>query len=403
MHIVAFVTLLTVLGLSAGQAHAQISDGIVKVGVLNDESGPYAALAGPGSRVAALMAVEDFGAAAKGMKVEIVYADHQNKPDVGAKIARQWYDAEKVDVIVDVPTSSITLVISQIAREKGKALLVSSAATSDLTGKACSPNTIHWTYDTWALAHSTGKALVKSGANTWFFLTADYAFGHALERDVEAVVLENGGKVLGKVRHPFPTSDFSSFLLQAQTSQAKIIGLANAGTDTINAIEQGTRLGIVQRGQHFAGLPVFLTDVHGLGLNKAQGLVLTESFYWDLDVHTRAWSTRFARRHWGAMPTMAQAGVYSAVLHYLKAVDALKSDDGTRVIAKMKALPTDDPLFGKGTIRQDGRKIHPMYLFEVKKPSESKGPWDFYKLRATIPAAEAFRPMDQGDCPLARK
>jgi branched-chain amino acid transport system substrate-binding protein len=401
--VAAVAVFFTGLLLTAAPAPAQISDGIVKIGVLNDESGPYATLAGPGSRVAALMAVEDFGAAARGMTVEIVFADHQNKPDVGAKIARQWYDAEKVDVIVDVPTTSVVLAINQIARAKGKALLVSSAGTSDLTGTACSPNTIHWTYDTWALAHSTGKALVKSGGDTWFFLTANYAFGHTLEHDVEAVVLENGGKVLGKIRHPFPTSDFASFLLEAQASQAKIIGLANAGRDTTNAIEQGTRLGIVQGGQRFAGLLVFLTDVHGLGLNKAQGLMLTESFYWDLDDQTRAWSTRFARRHWGAMPTMAQAGVYAAVLHYLKAVDALKSDDGTAVIAKMKALPTDDPLFGKGSIRQDGRKIHPMYLFEVKKPSESKSPWDFYKLRATIPAAEAFRPMDQGGCPLVQK
>ena len=403
MRIIGFIALFTVLSLTTEQAHAQISDGVVKIGVLNDESGPYAVLAGPGSRVAALMAVEDFGAAAKGMKVEIVFADHQNKLDVGKKIARQWYETEKVDVIVDVPTSPVTLAINQIAREKGKALLVTSAATSDLTGKACSPNTIHWTYDNWALANSTGKALVKSGANTWFFLTVDDAFGHGLERAVEAVVLENGGRVLGKISHPLSTSDFSSFLLQAQTSQARIIGLANAGVDATNAIEQGTRLDIVQRGQNFATLLMLLTDVHRLGLDKAQGLMLSEAFYWDLDTQTRAWSARFARRHWGAMPTMAQAGVYSAVLHYLKAVDALKSDDGTLVIAKMKALPTDDPLFGKGTIREDGRKIHPMYLFEVKKPSESKGPWDFYKLRATIPAAEAFRPMDQGDCPLVQK
>ncbi len=403
MRIVGFIALFTVLSLTTEQAHAQISDGVVKIGVLNDESGPYAVLAGPGSRVAALMAVEDFGAAAKGMKVEIVFADHQNKLDVGKKIARQWYETEKVDVIVDVPTSPVTLAINQIAREKGKALLVTSAATSDLTGKACSPNTIHWTYDNWALANSTGKALVKSGANTWFFLTVDDAFGHGLERAVEAVVLENGGRVLGKISHPLSTSDFSSFLLQAQISQARIIGLANTGVDATNAIEHGTRLGIVQRGQNFATLLMLLTDVHRLGLDKAQGLMLSEAFYWDLDTQTRAWSARFARRHWGAMPTMAQAGVYSAVLHYLKAVDALKSDDGTLVIAKMKALPTDDPLFGKGTIREDGRKIHPMYLFEVKKPSESKGPWDFYKLRATIPAAEAFRPMDQGDCPLVQK
>jgi len=403
MRIVGFALLFTVLTVISEQAHAQISDGIVKIGVLN-ESGPYAAIAGTGSRVAALMAVEDFGAVAKGMHVEIVFGDHQNKPDVGAQVARQWYGAEKVDVIVDVPTSSVTLAVNQVAREKKKALLVSSGATSTLTGQDCSPNTIHWTYDTWALAHSTGKALVKSGADTWFFITADYAFGEVMERDTEAVVRENGGKVLGKVRHPWPTtSDFSSFLLEAQTSQARVIGLANAGRDMINTVEQGTRLGIVQGGQHFAGLLVFLSDVHGLGLNKAQGLILSESFYWDLNDQTRAWSTRFARRHWGAMPTMAQAGVYSAVLHYLKAVEALKSDDGTTVIAKMKAMPTDDPLFGKGTIRQDGRKIHPMYLFEVKKPSESRGPWDLYKLRATIPADEAFRPMGQGDCPLVKK
>jgi branched-chain amino acid transport system substrate-binding protein len=394
---------LVALTLIVEPASAQISEGVVKIGVLNDESGPYAALAGPGSRVAALMAVEDFGAAAKGLKVEIVFADHQNKPDVGTKIAREWYDTEKVDVIVDVCTSSVALPIHQIAREKGKALLVSCGASSDLTGKACSPNTIHWTYDTWALANSTGRALVRSGGDAWFFLTADYAFGHALERDVEAVVIANGGKVLGKARHPFPTSDFSPFLLEAQNSQAKIIGLANAGADTTNAIEQGTRLGLVQRGQSFAGLLVFLTDVHALGLNKAQGLMLTEAFYWDLDANTRAWSARFARRHWGAMPTMAQAGVYSGVLHYLKSVEAIRSDDGTAVIAKMKALPTDDPLFGKGVIRPDGRKIHPMYLFEVKKPSESKGPWDLYKLRATIPASEAFRPMDQGHCPLVKR
>ena len=399
-----FLALFVISFAAVKHAEAGISDGVVKIGVMNDESGPYATLAGPGSRVAAMMAVEDIGAAARGLKVEVVFADHQNNPEVGAKIARDWYDTEKVDVIVDVPTSSVALAVSQITREKGRALLVSSGGHPDLTGKACSPNTIHWTYDTWALANSTGKALVKSGGDTWFFLTADYVFGHALERDVEAVVLENGGKVLGKARFPWPTTaDFSSFLLQAQASQAKIIGLASTGQDLVNTIEQGTRMGIVQRGQSFAGLSVYLTDVHSLGLNKAQGLLLTEAFYWDLDAQTRSWSTRFARRHWGAMPTMAQAGVYASVLHYLKAVEALKSDDGTAVIAKMKAMPTDDPLFGKGVIRPDGRKIHPMYLFEVKKPSESKGPWDFYKVRAVTPAAEAFRPLSQSDCPLVEK
>jgi len=389
--------------LAAATAHAQISDGVVKIGVMNDQSGTYADLAGPGSVVAARMAVEDFGAARKGLKVEILVADHQNKPDVGSSVARQWFDADRVDVIVDVPTSSVVLAVNQVAREKNKALIVSTGATSDLTGKACSPNAIHWTYDTWSLANGTGQAIVKTGGTTWFFLTADYKFGHDLERDTEAVVVKNGGKVLGKVRHPFPTADFSSFLLQAQASKAKIIGLANAGADTTNAIKQGAEFGIVRGGQQFAGLLVFLTDVHALGLEKAQGLLLTESFYWDLNDRTRAFSRRFAERHRGAMPTMAQAGVYSAVLHYLKAVEALKSDEGPKVIAKMKELPTDDPVFGKGYVRADGRKIHPMYLFEVKKPSESKGPWDYYKVRATIPAEQAFRPLDQGDCPLVKK
>jgi len=387
----------------AATAHAQISDGIVKIGVMNDQSGTYADISGPGSTTAARLAVEDFGAAKKGLKVEIVVADHLNKPDVGSSIARQWYDAEKVDVIVDVPTSSVALAINQITRDKGKAFLVSGAASSDLTGKACSPNTIHWTYDTWALANGTGSAIVKTGGDTWFFLTADYAFGHALERDTEAVVVKNGGKVLGKVRHPFPTADFSSFLLQAQASKAKIIGLANAGADTTNAIKQGAEFGIVKGGQQFAGLLVFISDVHALSLEKANGLVLTEAFYWDLNDKTRAWSKRFAEKQHGAMPTMVQAGVYSAVLHYLKAVEALKSDDGTKVIAKMKEMPTDDPLFGKGVVRADGRKIHPMYLFEVKKPAEAKGPWDYYKVRATIPTEQAFRPLDQGECPLVKK
>jgi branched-chain amino acid transport system substrate-binding protein len=400
--ILAF-TLAAAVALAAGSAQAQISEGVIKIGVLNDQSGTYADLAGPGSVVAAKMAVEDFGAAAKGMKVEILSADHQNKPDVGSNIARQWSDVDKVDLILDVPTSSVVLAVNQIAREKNKALIVSTGATSDLTGKACTPNEIHWTYDTWALANGTGSAIVKTGGDTWFFLTADYAFGHALERDTEAVVLKNGGKVLGKVRHPFPTADFSSFLLQAQASKAKIIGLANAGADTTNAIKQGAEFGIVKGGQQFAGLLVFLTDVHALGLEKAHGLVLTEAFYWDLNDKTRAWSKRFAERHKGAMPTSVQAGVYSATLHYLKAVEALKSDDGPKVIAKMKEMPTDDPLFGKGAVRADGRKIHPMYLFEVKKPAESKGAWDYYKLRATIPADQAFRPVDQGECPLVKK
>jgi len=390
------------LALAAGAAHAQISDGVIKIGVMNDQSGTYADLAGPGSVVAARMAVEDFGAAKKGMKVEILVADHQNKPEVGSSIARQWFDVDKVDAIVDVPTSSVVLAVNQVTREKNKVLIVSTGATVDLTGKACTPNSVHWTYDTWSLANGTGTAVVKGGGDTWFFLTADYAFGHSLESQTEAVVRKLGGKVNGKVRHPFPSADMSSFLLQAQASKAKIIGLANAGADTINAIKQGSEFGIVKGGQQFAGLLVFLTDVHSLGLAVAQGLLLTESFYWDLNDETRAFSKRFAQRHRGAMPTMGQAGVYSAVLHYLKAVEALKSDVGDKVVAKMKELPTDDPVFGKGRVRQDGRKIHNMYLFEVKKPGESKGAWDYYKLRGTIPAEQAFRPEKDGGCSLVK-
>jgi branched-chain amino acid transport system substrate-binding protein len=403
MKVLGIATLVAALAVAAAPVHAQVSDGVIKIGVLNDQSSLYADLAGQGSVVAARMAVEDFGADKKGMKVEIVSADHQNKPDVGSSIARQWLDVDKVDVIVDVPNSGVALALNQIVREKGRALLISGAATADLTGKACSPNTIHWTYDTWALANGTGNAIVKTGGDTWFFLTADYAFGHALERDTEAVVVKAGGKVLGKVRHPLNTQDFSSFLLQAQASKAKIIGLANAGGDTTNAIKQAAEFGIVKGGQNLAGLLVFITDVHALGLDKAQGLIMTETFYWDMNDKTRAFAKKFAERNRQIHPTMIHAGVYSATLHYLKAVEALKSDDGTKVIAKMKEMPTDDPLFGKGTIRPDGRKVHAAYLFEVKKPSESKGPWDYYKLRSTIPAEQAFRPIDQGDCPLVKK
>jgi branched-chain amino acid transport system substrate-binding protein len=395
--------LLAVASFAAGPALAQISDGVIKIGVLSDMSSLYTDITGAGSVVAARMAVEDSGIEKRGYKVEFVSADHQNKPDIGSSIARQWYDVDKVDVIVDVPNSGVALAVNQITKDKGKAFLNSGAASSDLTGKACSPNTVHWTYDTWMLANGTSSAIVKTGGDTWFFLTADYAFGQAMERDAEAVVLKNGGKVLGKVRHPLNTQDFSSFLLQAQASKAKIIGLANAGGDMINSIKQASEFGIVKGGQNLAGLLVFITDIHALGLNAAQGLIFTETFYWDMNDQTRAFSKRFAERDKGIHPTMVHAGVYSSVLHYLKAVEALKSDDGTKVIAKMKELPTDDPLFGKGTIRSDGRKVHPAYLFEVKKPSESKYPWDYYKLRATIPADQAFRPMTEGDCPLVKK
>ena len=388
--------------LVAGTAQAQISDGVVKIGVLSDMSSLYADLDGAGSVLAATMAVEDFGAAAKGIKVEIISADHQNKPDVGSAVARQWFDTDKVDLITGTTNSGVALAVNQITKDKGKAFIVSGAATADLTGKACSPNTIHWTYDTWMLANGTGNAIVKTGGDTWFFITADYAFGHALERDTEAVVLKSGGKVLGKVRAPLNTQDFSSYLLQAQASKAKIVGLANAGGDTRNSIKQAGEFGIVKGGQNMAGLLVFLTDVHALGLPTAQGLIFTETFYWDMNDQTRAFTKRFIARNKDIYPTMIHAGVYSGVLHYLKAVEALKSDDGTKVIAKMKEIPTDDPLFGKGTVRVDGRKIHPAYLFEVKKPAESKGPWDYYKTRATIPADQAFRPLKDGECSLVK-
>jgi branched-chain amino acid transport system substrate-binding protein len=401
--VLRILTLAAVCALVPRPAVAQITDKVVKIGVLNDQSGLYADLSGQGSVAAAKMAVEEFGGKVEGVPVEVIFADHQNKPDVGSGIARQWFDVDKVDLIIDVPTSSVALAVSQVAKDKNKVFIASGPATSDLTGKACSPNSVHWTYDTWALANGTGKYVVKSGGNTWFFLTADYAFGAALERDVRKVVEENGGKVLGAVKHPLNANDFSSFLLQAQASKAKVIGLANAGGDTINCIKAAGEFGIVQGGQKMAGLLVFISDIHSLGLQTAHGLQLTSPFYWDRDAKTRAWSEKFAKRMNGRKPTMVQAGVYAGVLHYLKAVAALKSDaDGKAVVAKMKELPTDDPAFGKGSVRVDGRKIHAMYLYEVKNPAESKGPWDYYKLIKEIPAAEAFRPLSD-ECPLAKK
>jgi len=388
--------------LACGTAGAQQVN--VKIGVLSDMSSLYSDVGGPGSVVAAKMAIADFTKINPNVKVEVVSGDHQNKPDIGSQIANQWFDVQKVDMIVDVPNSGVALAVSQVAAQKNKVFLVSGAAASDLTGPKCNANTIHWTYDTWMLANGTGKAIVKTGGDTWFFLTADYAFGQALERDTTAAVVKAGGKVLGSVRHPLNTNDFSSFLLQAQASKAKIIGLANAGGDTINAIKQGAEFGIVKGGQKFAGLLVFASDVNALGLQTAQGLTLTETWYWDMNDANRAWTKRWQaeRNAPGKFPTMVQAGVYSAVLHYLKAVAALKSAaDGKAVVAEMKKLPTDDPLFGKGSIRADGRKLHPAYLFEVKSPGESKYPGDFYKLLATIPADEAFRPLKDGNCPLA--
>jgi branched-chain amino acid transport system substrate-binding protein len=384
--------------LLATAAQAQTN---VKIGVLTDMSGLYSGIGGPGSVAAAKLAVQDFDPAAHGMKVDIVVGDHQNKPDIGAGIVRQWYDVDGVDAIVDVPNSGVALAVNEVTREKNKVFLVSNAATSDLTGPKCSPNTVHWTYDTWMLAHGTGGAVVKNGGDTWFFMTADYAFGHALERDTTAVVLAAGGKVLGSVSIPLNNQDFSAFLLQAQQSKAKIIGLANAGGDTDNSIKQGAEFGITAGGQHFAGLLVFITDVEALGLKVAQGLMLTETWYWDMTDANRAWTKRWQAEMPGKFPNMSQAGVYAEITHYLKAVAALKSaGDGKAVVAKMKEMPTDDPLFGKGMIRADGRTIHPAYVFEVKKPEDSKYPGDDYILRATIPADQAFRPLKDDNCPM---
>jgi len=380
----------------------------LKIGVLNDQSGLYRDLTGQTSVAAVRQAIVDSGVTARGISVEVVSADHQNKPDVGVTVSRQWIDRDGVDVIVDVPTSSVALAVNTVVREKNKVFLNSTAATADLTGPQCSPNTIHWTYDTWMLANSTGGAMVKAGGDTWFFITADYAFGHALERDTANFVRNAGGRVLGQVRTPFPgTTDFSSFLQQAQSSRAKVIGLANAGGDTINSIKQAAEFGVTRRGAKLGGLLVFITDVHALGLATAQGIVLTETFYWDLNDRTRALTQRInAQGNTGIYPAMSHAGCYSAVLHYLKAAAdmgaAQAKASGVEAVNRMKAMPTDDDAFGPGSIRQDGRKLHPAYLFEVKAPGESKGPWDYYKLLGTTPADQAFRPLADGQCPLVR-
>ena len=389
---------------AAGVASAQ--DKTVKIGALSDQSGLYADLGGPGSTLAAQMAVEDSGLAAKGWKIDIISGDHQNKPDIGTAIARQWFDVDKVDIIVDVPNSGVALAVNNVIKEKNGVYINSGAATSDLTNAQCSPNTVHWTYDTYMLAHTTGQALVKAGGDTWFFLTADYAFGAALERDTTAVVTANGGKVVGGVKHPLNTPDFSSFLLQAQSSKAKIIGLANAGGDTTNSIKQAAEFGIVKGGQKLAALLLFLTDVKAIGLETAQGLNFTETFYWDMNDQTRAFSKRFAdKMKNNAPPTMVQAGVYAGVRHYLKALEALGGNphDGVKIVEKMKSMPTEDDLFGKGEIQPNGRTIHNAYLFEVKKPSESKGPWDFYKLVGTVPGDQAFTPLSESKCALLKK
>jgi branched-chain amino acid transport system substrate-binding protein len=390
-----------VFAVSSGAANAQISDDVVKIGVLTDMSSLYADATGKGSLAAVQMAVADYGGKVKDKPVEVIYADHQNKPDVGVNIARSWYDTEKVDAIFDVPTSSVALPISALTRDKNRVNINSGGGSSDITGVACSPNTVHWTYDTYSLSNVAGKAMVKRGEDTWFFVTADYAFGMALERDAANVVKETGGKVLGDVRHPLNSSDFSSFLLQAQASKAKVIALANAGGDTTNALKQAAEFGITQGGQKMIALLQEITDTHALGIKATQGLIVTDAFYWDMNDETRAFSKRFYEKV-GHMPTMIQAGLYSATMHYLKAIDAIGTDEAPKVMAQMRATPVNDFFAKNGKIRIDGRMVHDMYLFEVKKPEESKGEWDLYKLLATVPGDEAFRPLDKGGCPLVK-
>src|SRR3954453_17382824 len=384
-------------------ARAQISDDVVKIGVLTDMSSLYSDINGAGAVVATQMAIDDMGGSMLGTPIELVQADVQNKPDVAASNAGRWYDIDKVDVILGTGASSSSIGTMGVAGQKHRIYLATDPASSDITGKLCNPYTVHWVYDTAALANGTGSAVVKAGGKKWFFLTADYAFGYALERDVTAVVKANGGEVLGGVRHPLNSSDFSSFLLQAQASKAQVIGLANAGGDTVNSIKQAGQFGLVEGGQNLAGLLVFVSDVNSIGLKQAQGLYLTEAFYWDLDDKTRAFAKRFAEKNNGKMPTSIQAGFYSATKRYLEAVKAAGTDNAEKVMANLKSGPWEDPVFGKSYVRPDGRNMHDMYLFQVKAPAESKAPWDYYKLVHKIPAEEAFRPMDQGECPLVKK
>jgi branched-chain amino acid transport system substrate-binding protein len=391
------------LALSAGMAHAQYSDNKVKIGVLTDLSGTYSDLAGQGSVEAAKMAVEDFGGKVNGVPIEVVSADHQNKADIASSIARKWYENEGVDSIFDLVTTAAAVAVREMSKEKGKIDINSGAASTTLTNDKCSPTGFHWTYDTYAMAAGTGNAVVKQGGDSWFFLTADYAFGHDLEAQTARVVKANGGTVKGSVRHPFPNADFSSFLLQAQASGAKIIGLANAGADTINAIKQAKEFGITQAGQQLAGMLVFISDIHSLGLDTAHGMLLTTGYYWDMDDGSRAFAKRFGERMKGKMPTMVQAGVYSSVTHYLKAIQAAKTDEGIKVADKMRELPINDFFAKNGKLRADGRMVHDMYLAQVKKPAESKGGWDYYKIVRTIPGDEAFKPLSESTCALVKK
>ncbi len=394
------IAALSILVASMGitTAHAQFSDNKIKIGILTDMSSLFSDVSGPGSVEAAKMALEKLNYKIAGQTVELVFADHQNKADIGATIARRWYEVDGVDVIMDVPNSAVALAVNQIAKERGKALIISGAASSVLTGAQCSPTLVHWTYDTYALANVTGRAVVDGGGKNWFFVTADYAFGQALQSDVSKVVEARGGKIVGVVKHPLNTHDFSSFLLQAQASKAQVVGFANAGGDTTNSLKQAAEFGLVKGGQKMAGLLITIPDIHALGLPVAQGLLFTGAFYWNKNQDTRAFSKALAARNKGIHPDMIQAGVYSSLLHYAKGVEAAKTDAGRQVVDAMKRIPSDDNLFGKGVVRSDGRKIHNMYLFEVKQPSQSKEPWDYYNVVKEVSGEDAFRPAKDGGC-----
>lgn len=382
-------------------ARAQLSDDVVRIGVLTDLSGPYADFAGPGSVLAARMAAEDHGPV-RGHAVEVIGGDHQNKPDVGGAMARRWIDTDRVDMIIDMPNSSVALAVQQVGRERSRIIINASASTTELTGRQCSPVGFHWVSDSYALSNGTTRAVMAQGGKTWYFLTVDYEGGYALERGSSGVIAANGGRVLGQARHPLNTSDFSSFLLQAQASKAQVVALANAGTDTINAIKQAGEFGLTRQGQRLVGMFVNINDVKALGLAAAQGVVATEAWYWDRDDETRAFAKRFADRHRGAVPSQYQAGIYSAVRHYLAAIDAAGTDEALAVAAKMRAMPVNDVFTKGGVVRADGRHVHDLYLVEAKKPEASTGPWDLYTILSTIPAEQAFRPLADGGCPLVK-
>jgi branched-chain amino acid transport system substrate-binding protein len=386
----------------AAQAQDKVSDGVVKIGMLEDMSSIYAEITGVGAVTAAKMAVEDFGGKVLGKPIEIVSADHQNKPDIASATAREWFDSQHVDALMDVAASATALAVIEVAKARSKIVVLNGPGATRITNEACSPVSIHYTFDNYAVSHGTGAAIVKEGYDTWFFVTADYAFGHDLEEVTAAVVRSGGGKVVGSVRTPINTLDFSSALIQAQSSKAKVIGLANAGADTINTIKQAAEFGIVRGGQRLAGLLIFINDINTLGLEAAQGMLLTNAFYWDRNDESRAWAQRYFQRM-GKMPNMTQAGIYSATTHYLKAIEAVGTDETQAVMEKMRSTPINDFFAKNGKIRDDGRMVHEMYLYEVKKPAESKGPWDYYKLVATIPAEVAFQPLSESKCSLVKK